>query len=466
MQYQLGVDKDGSVALGAWGRDVALSHGNFVAGLLCCCALKAFKCLWDVSGAASMCRGSCETCMTEKKHVALLLKSLEGGGMVTSMLRLASGIAQRGHRVDVLVADKLEVATQISLPENVNLIALPRSVLSRLKIWQALRSLRTGTTRNEKKIPLPVRVPRAMRYLPALVRYMRNERPQSLIVAGTGYNLIALWARRLSGVPMRVVVSERNSMQAEINLPQNKSEWHWRYAPDLVAQAYPDADAIVANSYGVAVDLAETTGLAPASITTIFNPVVNSVLQQKAQEPLDHPWFAPGMPPVVLGVGRMHPQKDFPTLIRAFANLRKTREARLVILGDDAKHGVRDELLALAAELDVADDMDLPGFVANPFAFMSRAAVFVLSSRYEGCPNVVIEALACGCPVVSTRCPHGPDEILQDGRFGTLVAMGDDTAMASAIAATLDDPMDRNLLRERASDFGFDVAVESYSRFI
>ena len=293
--------------------------------------------------------------MADRKHIALLLKSLEGGGMVTSMLRLASGMADQGNKVDVLVADKIDGIAPGTVPENVKLIALPRSYLPMVRLRQALRSFEKSAAHNGTRIPLPARIPRAMRYLSGLVNYIRKQRPDGLIVAGTAYNLTALWARRLSGAPTRVIVSERNSMQAEINLPQNKSEWHWRYAPQLVAQAYPDADAIISNSYGVAVDLAACTGLPVDTITTIFNPVVDSVLQQQARAPLDHPWFAPDMPPVILGVGRMHPQKDFPTLVRAFAKFRGTHNARLVILGDDAKHGVRSEILSLAAKLGVAD---------------------------------------------------------------------------------------------------------------
>ncbi|MGD9295534.1 MAG: glycosyltransferase [Roseobacter sp.] len=404
--------------------------------------------------------------MTKEKRVALFLKSLKGGGMVTSMLRLARGIAERGHRVDVLVAAKPEEAIWETAPANATIVCLHRNALARLRLWQALRSYKSDGSENQKKPFIPVKMPRAPRYLPAVTDYMKTARPDGLIVAGTGYNLTALWARRLSGVQMPVVISERNSLRAEITLHENKSDWLWKHAPHLIAQAYPDADAIVANSYGVAVDLAEVTGLPTSSMTTIFNPVVNSALQEKAREPVNHPWFAPDMPPVILGAGRMHPQKDLPMLVRAFAKLRETHHARLVILGGDAKHGVRDELVAFAAELGVSEDVDLPGFVANPFAFMARAGVFALSSRYEGCPNVLIEALACGCPVVSTRCPHGPDEILKGGEYGALVDVGDHAAMARALATALDQSHDTRRLMERASDFGFDKAVDSYLHFI
>ena len=137
-------------------------------------------------------------------------------------------------------------------------------------------------------------------------------------------------------------------------------------------------------------------------------------------------------------------------------------DARLLIVGQDAKIGVREDLISLATDLGVEKDLDMPGFAANPIALMASAGVFVLSSQFEGCPNVLVEAMATGCPVVSTRCPHGPDEILKDGLYGPLVEVGDDKAMAQSISATLDQPPDRKHVQERASDFSFDPAVNQY----
>ena len=171
----------------------------------------------------------------------------------------------------------------------------------------------------------------------------------------------------------------------------------------------------------------------------------------------------PGAPPGILAVGRLHPQKDFTTLIRAFATLRK-RPVRLVILGalSRSNPGYAGELIALAETLGVADDVAMPGFVDNPIAFMARAAVFVLSSRYEGLGVAIIEALACGCPVVSTDCPSGPSEILERGRFGPLVPVGDYVALAQAIEAVLDHPPPAEILRARAEFFSVDKAVDQY----
>ena len=185
-------------------------------------------------------------------------------------------------------------------------------------------------------------------------------------------------------------------------------------------------------------------------------------------EPVDHPWFQPGTPPVIMSAGRLGRAKDHPTLIRAFARVRRARLARLVIFGQgtsDAKTARSvTALQALAGELGVADDVALPGFVANPFAYMARAAVFALSSINEGLPGVLIQAMACGCPVVSTDCPSGPAEILAGGRYGRLVPPGDDAALAAAILATLDAPPAAMSLRARAGFFSVERAVAQYER--
>jgi glycosyltransferase involved in cell wall biosynthesis len=216
---------------------------------------------------------------------------------------------------------------------------------------------------------------------------------------------------------------------------------------------------VVAVSSGVAEDLVATTGLRREHITVIHNPVVTPELEERAQAPLEHAWFAPGEPPVVLSVGRLVAPKDYPTLVRAFARVRAVRPARLVILGEGSQ---REALLALAAKLGIADDVTLPGFVANPFAYVSRCAVFALSSAWEGFGIVLVEALALGCPVVSTDCPSGPAEILEHGSHGLLVPVGDDEAMAQAILSAIEAPGDPERRKARAAEFAVDQAVDRY----
>src|SRR3954452_14198277 len=225
-------------------------------------------------------------------------------------------------------------------------------------------------------------------------------------------------------------------------------------------RAYGQGDAVVAVSDGVADALARVTGLPRGLIRTIHNPVVGPELEALSREPVAHPWLAPGQPPVVLSAARLTVQKDLPTLLRAFALLRARRAVRLLILGDlptpERTEASIGELRDLAYRLGVAADVELPGFVENPYAWMARASLFALSSAYEGFGNVLVEAMACGCPVVSTDCPSGPAEILDGGRYGPLVPVGDAEALAEAMARVLAAPPERAELVARADQFSVD----------
>jgi glycosyltransferase involved in cell wall biosynthesis len=204
--------------------------------------------------------------------------------------------------------------------------------------------------------------------------------------------------------------------------------------PRLIRRFYPWADGVVSVAQGTADDLVRTAGLRPAHIEVVHNPIVTPELRAMADEPLDHPWFEPGQPPVLLAVGRFTPQKDFGTLIRASSRALEAGGARLLILGDGPE---RTHLEALVSTLGLEGSVGLPGWVGNPYPYMVRAAAFVLSSRWEGLPSVLIEALFCGAPVVATDCLSGPSEILEDGRYGLLVPVGDEDALAKGIAAAL-----------------------------
>ncbi len=246
----------------------------------------------------------------------------------------------------------------------------------------------------------------------------------------------------------------------------------WRYGcpPRLLRDGYEQADAIVTVSGGLADELAAYAGIERSRITTVFNPVVGPHLATRAREPVDHPWFAPDQPPVILGVGKIGPQKDFPNLIRAFARVRAVRPARLMILGparSEERYADHVQTVkALPAQLGIADDVGFPGWVDNPFAYMARAHLFVLSSAWEGFGNVLVEALACGCPAVSTDCPSGPAEILDKGRFGPLVPVGDDQALAAAILDVLDAPPSRDRQRARAALFTVENAIDHYLKLM
>ena len=381
------------------------------------------------------------------------------------VLNLAQTYVEWGYRVDLVVC-QAEGLFQDQVPKGVKVIGLkagPAGWLSRAFILTADPQ---GVLALLRPVLLPIKSWKSFRYLPALIRYLQREQPHVLLSAMTHVNLMALWARRLARVATRVVVSEHITQTQAMKEDPKRRRWHWRFLLPVVQRTYLWADAIVAVSDGVADELSLITNIPRKCVTTIYNPIVTPELQHQAQIPLEHPWFTTGAPPVVLGAGRLRMQKDFPTLIRAFARARSVRKMRLMILGggkDERKDAqYKAQLLALADQLGVADDVALPGFVANPFAYLARASVFVLSSAWEGFGNVIVEALACGCPVVSTDCPSGPAEILENGKYGLLVPVGDDAALADAILAVLSTPSDRDRLRARSAIFSADYVAEQY----
>ncbi|MDZ7750556.1 MAG: glycosyltransferase [Gammaproteobacteria bacterium] len=386
--------------------------------------------------------------------IALLLPSLAAGGVGRSILDLARGFQDLGHPVE-LVLCRAEGPYREMVPAGVRVVALhPEGGLAaRLRLARLDAGGRGVLARPAL---LPLRPAPVQPYVRDLARYLTAARPAALLAAKTPTNLLALWARRLAGAPTRVVVSERTQLSQSI---ARSRKWRWRHIAPLVAHTYPWADGIAAVSDGVADDLAATTGLSRTAITTVYNPVVTPELPARAAAPPPHPWLADGGPPVIVGAGRLAPQKRFPLLLQAFARLRAGREARLVILGEGPERG---RLEALVRELGIAVDVALPGFVENPYAAFARASLFVLSSDYEGLPGVLIQALACGCPVVSTDCPSGPAEILEGGRYGELVPVGDAAALAAAMARTLEAPLTADTLRRRGGDFSQARSARGY----
>ena len=227
---------------------------------------------------------------------------------------------------------------------------------------------------------------------------------------------------------------------------------------------FPKAAHFVGVSQGVSDGLAAVLEVPREKIATIYNPVVSPDLHVKAAEQPDHPWFRDNDAPVILAAARLEDkQKDHPTLIRAFSLLSARRPCRLIILGEGKR---RARIEGLVKELNLTDRVSLPGWVENPFAFMARASLFVLSSRWEGLPTVLVEALACGCPCISTDCPSGPAEILQGGEFGGLVPIGDPAALANEMERMLKQSPDRQRLQRRAADFSVDRAVTAYETLL
>ena len=376
-------------------------------------------------------------------------------------LHAAREFLARGFAVDLVVTRKRGDLLGAA-PEGARVIELDRSPLWRTRA--AIVAADPGSlTPLLRAMALREKPSGKLRHLPSLVRYFRTVRPHAVLAATAPLNLIAVWARRLARLDSRVVVGEHTMLSGEA-LGQRR--WFYDCPPALLQRAYLQADAVLAVSDGVADEMAAYADIPRRRITTVYNPAVGSHVATMARHQLDHDWFTSDGPPIILGVGNLKPQKDFATLIRAFARVRAERPARLVILGDargpDKDASYVAALRGLPAQLGIEEDVSFAGFAENPYAYMSRAAVFVLSSAWEGFGNVLAEALACGCPVVSTDCPSGPAEILEHGRYGPLVPVGDDAALAAAICRVLDAPLSRGELTGRAALFTVERAVDQY----
>lgn len=358
-----------------------------------------------------------------QSRIALYVPNLSGGGAERVMVTVANALVERGHAVDLLLVQAKGDYTDL-LDDGVRVVDLGAS--------------------------------RILASLPKLVRYLREHRPDALLSTLFFTNVVATWACRWVEDPPRLVLREANTISAK---GTQADHWKYRLMPIFSRWFYPWADRVVTVSQAAADDLVQVTGIARDKVRTIYNPVVTDNLQSQARDPVDHPWFAKDAPPVILGAGRLERQKDFETLIRAFDRVQRERDARLVILG---RGGRREELRELAMSLGLADDVLLPGFVGNPFKYMRRAGVFVLSSRFEGLPGVLIQAMATGCPVVSTDCPSGPREILESGKYGPLVPVGDARALAEGIRSVLVEAPSSTVMKDAAKRFRRENAVKQY----
>lgn len=360
--------------------------------------------------------------MEKRYTIALFDSSLAFGGFQRDTFNLALGFSALGHEVDLVLATKPEAACLWDMPKSVTVVDL-------------------GITRA------------AAAFMP-LVRYLRDRKPHVLIGTSTECNIMAIAAARWARGGTRVVARE-----TAIWSIQGDTRWRGKVVRFLASWWYRGTCDVIAISSAVQTDLSRHAGIPLNAIRVIHNPAVTRGLEEKASEPVDHPWFRTGATPVILSVGRLHQHKDFPMLLRAFSLVRKHRQARLVILGEGEE---RSNLEALARQLGISEDFDLPGFVPNPSSYMSKSAVFVCSSPAESFGNALAEAMACGTTLVSTDCPGGPPEILDHGRYGRLVPVGDVQAMAEAIVDALDRPMLPELLRKAGQRFFCETIAAEY----
>ena len=398
---------------------------------------------------------------------SILTPSLGGQGAERKALYVAAGLIERGHEVDLLL-QRLVCHYPDEVPEGARIFfqsrrtdertrknfermpAVPRPLVPERRPWR-VRCPRIGLASRLNRGQLPLLAStRLPRWAVEAAAYLDRERPDALLAMNVLAATAAGMALHLVRRPPRVVATLHEVLKTG----------RLRYR---ARQAYPHAGAVVGVSHGVSTEFEKVPGLERGRIHTIYNPVVSPHLMRGVRQPANHPWMDGSGAPVILAVGKLNKGKDFSTLLDAFARLLAQRSARLIVLGQGR---LRPNLLSLSRKLGVAEHVDFPGFMENPYAFLARADLFVLSSRSEALPTVLIEAMACGCPVVSTDCDFGPREILEEGRYGALVPVGDPEALSAAMARTLDDPLPRSVLRERASCFDAESAVEQYEKLL
>jgi glycosyltransferase involved in cell wall biosynthesis len=292
--------------------------------------------------------------------------------------------------------------------------------------------------------------------LPELIRYLKKSKPDVLLTDKDRVNRTAILAHALTGGKTRLAV--RSGTTVSVNL-DSRGGFDRFVQRNSMRYLYRRADAILMPSKGAADDFASTIGLPRELITVVPSPIITPEFQQRLDQPLDHPWFRPGEPPVILGVGELCRRKDFTTLIRAFAKLADSHDCRLLILGEGR---ARERLEREVSRHSLEDRVSLPGFVANPYPYMKQASLFVLSSLWEGMPVVLIEAMASATPVVAANCPSGPSELLGGLSANLLVKPGDAAAMAEAMAGQLDNPVAESELLAAVEPYRLENSVAGY----
>lgn len=345
--------------------------------------------------------GTLEATVSGRPQVAFYVHSLEGGGAERVLVNLANQLAEGGVRTDIVLVSRSGPYLPL-VGDKVRIVDLQGS--------SSLGSIKQ------------------------LASYLREHQPDALVACMENACISSAFAAMLARTKAKVFMWEHITPSAHLaHTPKLKE----KILPPFCRLTYRRAERVIAVSEGCARDVAKTYWVPKERVVTIPNPIRVDEIRQMAKESVEHPWLGVPGRPLLLGAGRLTQQKDFPNLLRALQIVREKRDARLIIMGEGP---LLDSLQALACELGLQDVVDFPGYLKNPFAMMARSDLFVLSSLYEALPTVLIEAIVCGANVVSTNCPAGPDEILDDGKYGYLVEPGSPEALAEGILLGLDNP--------------------------
>jgi glycosyltransferase involved in cell wall biosynthesis len=379
--------------------------------------------------------------MTEAPDLSILGYDFRASGVVRNALRIAGAAQAAGLRTEIwAVRARGPLRAEVPAGVAVREAGLPGEAGSRsLELFKAL---------------------------PALAHYLAEHRPRIALSSGNHMHTAAALAYRRAGRPPAVALWARASnatlkhpIEGYLGRPLPGVARH--LVDRLNRLQYAPFHHIIAVSQELGTELATDLGIGEERLTVIANGVDVATIARLAGEPVDHPWLRPGELPVVVSAGRLSRQKNFVDLVRAVAVVRRRKPVRLVILGDgpeDRRARLRDE----AHRLGLGDAVLVPGFEANPFRWMAGAAVFVISSRWEGASNVVLEALACGTPVVAYDCPTGLREVLEPLDAQSLVAPGDSEALGHAIVDRLERPRNSEIQRQRAENYRLEVTLAAY----
>ena len=373
-------------------------------------------------------------------RIAIFIPDCAGGGAEKVTVNLVNNLVKKGFYLDLVVLEAKGPFLNY-LSKDVTLVNLSQSLdnkyISKLKTWKFLQYVF---------------------FVFALFRYLRTRNIRVLLTSLHLTSTISLIVKKYFFKKVKLIICIHNTFSMELKIDRTAKEWKSSIFVNFLLST---ADSIVTVSQGVEDDLKLHNPSISHLVHTIYNPLISPHISRLVSESLSHPWIDKQDYRIILTVNRLYPVKDVTTLIKAFAKIIKLESSsRLIILGDGPE---KPRLESLARQLEVYDFIDFVGFMPNPYSWMAKAHVFVLSSIHEGLPSVLIEAMACGTSVVSTDCPHGPREILQDGKLGSLVPVGDHEQLARAILDILHRPIPSNLLIERAKDFSIDSSVEAYS---
>ena len=363
--------------------------------------------------------------MTPHPHVCLFILRFGDGGVERMMVNIARGLALIGVRVDFIVKDRNTPYLNL-LPPEVRVLTF--------------------------------QVPSKKAALSELIGYLQENDPDILLSAKIMDDRLALKAKGRHSGHTRFFLRPGTALIARMEARRTGIFRRWMKTRQL-ARLFTEADGIVAVSRGVANEVVQVSGVSMDRISVIQNPTITPELYDLADAPSEDPWLGPGQPPLILGIGGLRRQKDFPTLMRAFALVRQQQDCRLLILGQGNKEAV---LRNLAQQLSLGEDFRLGGFAENPYVYLKRAKLFVLSSLWEGSPNVLTEALALGTPSVSTDCPSGPKEITRGGEVAPLVPAGDPRRLAEAMLQVLRQPPDPDLLKSAVVEYTLEKSARRY----